>query len=571
MDTLFDLEPPATGRAERTSQRSLDDLGTPLHEVTFCVLDLETTGGHRTDDTITEIGAVKLRGGERLGTFQTMVNPGRAIPPEITVLTGITEAMVTRAPRIETVLPTFLEFLGDAVIVGHNVGFDMAFLNAALTRSGRPKLRTRPVDTLPLARRLLVDEVPNCRLGTLASRLRLPNQPTHRALDDALATADLLHLLLERAGTMGVLGLDDLHLLPKIDQHPQAHKLRLTQDLPREPGIYRFLDGDGRVLYVGKATNLRTRVRSYFSGDRRKKVAQLLRETETLEHVVCPGPLEAEVLEVRLIHEHQPRFNRQGKTWSKYAYLKLTLNERFPRLSVVKNPKDDGALYLGPLPSRRFATRVAEAIETVVPLRRCTKKPRSRPGATRPGPCASSQLGVSSCPCSGEIGEQDYARIVERLAVALTDRHDLLLDPLRDRMHQLAMAERFEEAADVRDRAAALAAALKRQLRTEGLRRAGRVVIEMPGRGHAELLDGRLVRSWADDGALPLGRGGEPVAPIEGPLPRHAADEVLCIAGWLDQQADRVRLVHCDGALASPLPRIDTFEPAKGITRRRDG
>ncbi|MDG2113834.1 MAG: exonuclease domain-containing protein, partial [Actinomycetota bacterium] len=261
MDTLFDLGP-ASGPAPQLHQRSLDDLGTPLHEVTFCILDFETTGGHRTDDTITEVGVVKTRGGERLGTFQTMVNPGRAIPPEITVLTGITEAMVMRAPRIETVLPSLLEFLGDAVIVGHNVAFDMAFLNAALERSDRPRITARPIDTLALARRLIRDEVPNCRLGTLATRLRLPNQPSHRALDDALATADLLHVLLERAGTMGVLGLDDLYQLPKIEQHPQAHKLALTQSLPRDPGVYSFLDRDRRVLYVGKATNLRTRVRS---------------------------------------------------------------------------------------------------------------------------------------------------------------------------------------------------------------------------------------------------------------------------------------------------------------------
>jgi DNA polymerase III subunit epsilon len=115
-------------------QRSFDDLGTPLRDVTFCVLDLETTGGSPNECFITEIGAVKVRGGDCLGTFQTLVNPGQAIPPEITVLTGITQAMVTRAPRIESVLPTFLEFIGDAVVVGHNVRFDLGFLGAALTR-----------------------------------------------------------------------------------------------------------------------------------------------------------------------------------------------------------------------------------------------------------------------------------------------------------------------------------------------------------------------------------------------------------------------------------------------------
>src|SRR4029077_20609241 len=98
----------------------------------------------------------------------------------------------------------------------------------------------------------------------------------------------------------------------------------------RCPGVYLFRDRGGRVLYVGKASNLRARVRSYFSGDTRRKVGQLLRETHAIDHVVCPSPIDAAVREVRLIHQLQPRFNRQAKTWSRYAYLKLTLNEPFP-------------------------------------------------------------------------------------------------------------------------------------------------------------------------------------------------------------------------------------------------
>ncbi|MEO7372143.1 MAG: exonuclease domain-containing protein, partial [Ilumatobacteraceae bacterium] len=117
-------------RTAAGGQRSFDDLGTPLADVTFCVLDIETTGSDRSTDLITEIGMVKVRAGECLGTLQSLVNPGRAIPPMITVLTGISESMVVRAPPIEAVLPTMIEFLGGAVVVGHNVGFDMAFINA---------------------------------------------------------------------------------------------------------------------------------------------------------------------------------------------------------------------------------------------------------------------------------------------------------------------------------------------------------------------------------------------------------------------------------------------------------
>nr|MBA3655561.1 endonuclease [Actinomycetota bacterium] len=258
-------------------QRSFDDLGAPLYDVTFVVLDLETTGGSAATDAITEVGAAKYRGGECLGTFATLVNPGREIPPSITYLTGITEAMVLPAPRIEEVLPAFLEFAGDAVLVGHNVRFDMSFLQAAMRATNRPRIANRVVDTCALARRLVSDEVPNCKLATLAEHFRTSHKPTHRALDDTLATAELLHALLERAGRLGVTALDDLIDLPSVKGHPQVAKLKLTAGLPRAPGVYIFRDAGGRPLYVGKAVDLRRRVRSYFTGDGRRKVGQLLR------------------------------------------------------------------------------------------------------------------------------------------------------------------------------------------------------------------------------------------------------------------------------------------------------
>jgi len=533
-------------------QRSFEDLGVPLSETTFCVVDVETTGGSALDGAITEVGAVKLRGGDCLGTLQTLVNPGMAIPPEITVLTGITEAMVLPAPRMDEVLPSFLEFLGDAVLVGHNVRYDIGFLNAALARAGRSRLSNQVVDTCSLARRLVRDEVPNCRLGTLAAQLRLGHRPTHRALDDALATGDLLHVLLERAGSLGVLGLDDLLQLPTLQGSAELNKLRLTTRLPRLPGVYLFRGRGGRVLYVGKATNLRARVRSYFSTEQRRKVTQLLREMESVDHIVCAGPLEASVLEVRLIHQHLPPFNRRSKTWRRYAYLKLTLDERFPRLSVVRKVRDgDGALYLGPLPSAGAARLLAEAIETAVPIRRCTAKPPRQP---RPAPCAPAQLGVSMCPCSGQVSEIEYRNMVQRLVRGLTTEPALLLDPLADRMNALASVERFEEAADTRDRAAALARALLRQRRLEALRRSGRLEVEDADGRRVVLAAGRLL-----DGPLFASVSEETME--QGPLPRELADEVSCVAAWLDAEATRLRLVACEGELASPLPRLPSYEP----------
>jgi DNA polymerase-3 subunit epsilon len=538
-------------------QRSFDDMGTPLCDVTFVVVDLETTGGSAASCEITEVGAVKLRGGECLGTFQTLVNPGAAIPPEITYLTGITQAMVLPAPRIAEVLPALLEFIGtDAVVVGHNVRFDLSFLAAAARAGGRDKLANAVVDTCGLARRLVRDEVPNCKLSTLAQHFRVGHRPTHRALDDALATGEVLHCLLERAGSHGVLALDDLLALPTVKGHPQLAKLKLATGLPRKPGVYVFRDAGGRPLYVGKAVDLRRRVRSYFSGDDRRKVGRLLREVNRIDHVVCSGELEASVLEVRMIHELRPRYNRQAKLWPKYAYLKLTLDERFPRLSVVRVPKPgDGCLYLGPLSSTGTARVVAEAIEEAVPIRRCTAKPGRAP---RAGACLPAQLGVAACPCAGLVSEEEYGEIVARVVRGLTEDPQELLAPLGSKMRALAEAHRFEEAADVRNRASALSRALLRQRRLDALRDAGRLALEVEG-GRAIVEHGRLVATWTGEGEPAPSLLSE--QPPVGPLPKELADEVSCVAAYLEQRAARVRLVSCDGTLAWPLPRLPTFEP----------
>ncbi|MSV68907.1 MAG: DEDD exonuclease domain-containing protein, partial [Actinobacteria bacterium] len=407
-------------------QRSFDHLGTPLSEVTFVVIDLETTGTSPDSCAITEIGAVRYRGGERVATFQTLINPGSPIPPFITVLTGITEAMVYPAPPIGEVIPALLEFIGGAVLVGHNLRFDTSFIDAALVADGRERLPNRRVDTLGLARRLLRDEVPDMKLGTLARHLRVEETPNHRALADAQATAEVLHSLLERAATLGVLGLDDLIELPKIRAHPSASKLKLTAQLPRQPGVYIFRNRKNEVLYVGKATNLRSRVRSYFGGDTRAKVPQLLKELERIDHIVCSDPLEAEIHELRLIRRHDPHYNRVGKGWRRYTYLKLTVAERFPRLLVTAEATADGSVYLGPFRSRAIATEIKEAIESSVPLRRCTQRISRNAVISVDTPCSPAQLGVAACPCRAETSEDDYRAIVERAVLALRSDHTAL-------------------------------------------------------------------------------------------------------------------------------------------------
>ncbi|MCC5953016.1 MAG: DEDD exonuclease domain-containing protein [Acidimicrobiia bacterium] len=581
--------PPVEARQDRTdTQRSFDELGTPLYDVTFCVVDLETTGGSPKGDAITEIGAVRLRGGECLGTFQTLVNPGCPIPPSITVLTGITEAMVFPAPPLDEVLPALMEFIGDAVIVGHNVRFDVGFLDAALTARGRPPLTNRRVDTCALARRLVRDEVRDCKLGTLARHFRLRTEPTHRALDDALATGELLHCLLERAATFGVTGLVDLVDLPRMAGHPQGAKLRLTRDLPPRPGVYLFRDRGGRPLYVGKATDLRARVRSYFSSDDRRKVGQLLREAHQIDHRECATSLEAAVVELRWMHALRPRFNRVARDPERYRYVRLTVGEPFPRLSVVRTPDPAKGLHLGPVSSTARARAVVEAIESAVPLRRCTQRLGRLP--TRAQPCTAAQLGASLCPCADPAGVASaYAAAVEAAMAGFGGAHEVFLEPLRRRMATLAGAERFEEAADVRDRAAAVAAVLRRSRQLTSLRASGELVVEDPGAGGARLIGGVLRESWGPDGQTRL-LDPDPPGSAADPSPHHVADgdalllttddsqwvagthevdELVAVARWLEDRAARIRIVACSGTFALPRTPVPTFAIERSAGRLR--
>lgn len=511
-------------------QATFDDLGTPLHDVTFVVFDLETTGGSPTDDAITEIGAVKYRGGEVIGEFATLVNPGREIPPFITVLTGITHAMVVEAPRIEQVLPAFLEFVGDAVLVAHNARFDLGFTRAACDRFGYPRPANHVVDTASLARRLVRSEVRNCKLATLAAHFRAPHQPTHRALDDARATGHVLHAMLERVGTMGVTGLDDLLALPTAKGAPTFHKLRLTERLPRSPGVYLFRDRQGNVIYVGKATNLRARVRSYFYGDTRRTITTMLDELHAVDHIPCATELEASVLEVRLIHTHVPRHNRRSKPPRSHHWLTLSA-EAFPRLVIARTHRPDDPGALGPFRSRRAAEIVQHAIWDAVPIRRCSGKPGSAKG-----PCRFAQLGVALCPCDGSLDEGTYRDAIAPILRAM-DTPEALLDPLAARMRALAATNRFEEAAWLRDRHEALRRCLEWRQAWELLGRAGRVTAR---RGDVTVVidGGRLTTTWIGTHTppLPLPGGVHPTTPPDALV----AEELSLLWKFLTDPATRI-------------------------------
>ncbi|WP_375492481.1 DEDD exonuclease domain-containing protein [uncultured Jatrophihabitans sp.] len=540
---------PGPSRPQRARQLALDELGEPLRTTDFVVVDLETTGGAAGNgDAITEIGAVRVRGGEVLGEFQTLVDPGTSISAFVSVLTGITDVMVTGAPRIGAALPPFLEFARGSVLVAHNAPFDVGFLKAACNQLALPWPGFAVVDTAVLARRVLTrDEVPNCKLATLARFFRATTTPNHRALDDARATVDVLHGLVARLGNLGVHSLPELRAFTAQVTEAQRRKRHLADGLPTGPGVYVFRDARGTPLYVGTSRNLRSRVRQYFvASETRSRMGEMVGLAERVDPIECAHALEAQVRELRLIAAHKPRYNRRSKFPERAVWLKLTA-EAFPRLSIVRERRPDGAAYLGPLRTQRQAEAVRDAIHDAVPLRQCTDKLSVRRIVR--AACVLAGIGRCPAPCEGGIDQQRYAQLAELVAAAWRGDVRPLVEPLERKLTALSAEQRYEDAASLRDRISSVVRACARMQRLAGLYAVDELVAARPdGNGGWELTvvsSGRLVAAghaargvapWPVIDAL---RATADAVDTTRPV---LAEESECILRWLEEPGTRLVL-----------------------------
>jgi DNA polymerase-3 subunit epsilon len=545
-------------------QASFDDLGTHLSRVTFCVVDLETTGGAETD-MITEVGAVKVRGGEVLGEFQTLVNPKAHIPPLIAVLTGITNQMVAAAPGLRQVLPSFLAFAHGTVIVAHNAPFDVSFLRRACEACDYPFPRWPVVDTAALARQILLrDEVPNCRLATLARHFHTAVAPNHRALTDAQATVEVFHGLLERVGNLGVHTIEDLGEFSRRVSPQRRAKRTWAAGLPQVPGVYLFVaeyEEQRHILYVGKSRNIRARVRNYFTAaEKRPRIEEMVRLATGVEAVPCVTQLQADVTELRLIGSHAPRYNRRSKFPERTQWIKIT-DEPFPRLSVVRVVRDDGATYFGPFSRRQAAEDVTLAIYDGFPIRQCTP----RLSTTTPiSACVLAGIGRCSAPCDGTISRDGYREIVEAVRAALsTDARPAVLG-VQARLRRLVDQQRFEEAAMIRRRLEALTRTATRFHRIRSLAACAEIVaarkVELNWEIHV-IRYGRLAgaalatpREVPQAVARAVRATAETVPKPLDPLPAAGIEETERIADWLEQPG--IRLIDITGDWMWPLHAV---------------
>jgi DNA polymerase III subunit epsilon len=559
----------ATGVAGAT-QLSFADVGSfaaeevSLRETTFVVVDLETTGGRTKStetapaDAITEIGAVKVRGGVVLGEFGTLVDPERSIPPQIVQLTGITTAMVSDAPTIDAVLPMFLEFARDAVLVAHNAGFDIGFLRAAAQRCEIAWHRPQVLCTVRLARRVLSrEEAPSVRLASLARLFAAATQPTHRALDDARATVDVLHALIERVGNQGVHTYADLRsYLPDVTP-AQRRKRVLADGLPHRPGVYLFRGPSNEVLYVGTAVDLRRRVGQYFTGaDPRGRMKEMVALAGAVDHVECAHALEAGVRELRMLAAHAPPYNRRSRFPHRWWWVALT-DEAFPRLAVVRAPKHDRAV--GPFRSRADAADTAALLARFTGLRTCTN--RLGRSAWHGPLCVEAE--IAPCPAARDVTATQYAGAVARVAALIDGEDNTALATAVDQVAALAKRCHFESAGRLRDRIGAAVETLWRGQRLRALAALPELVAAAPdGAGGYQLAivrHGQLAAAGNARRGVPpmpvvdaITAAAQAILPSAAPLGGALVEETALIARWLTGPGVRIVRVADEG-WASPL------------------
>ena len=468
-----------------------------LEDATFVVFDLETTGLRPGSARPCEFGAVRVRRLELEERFETLANPGARLAPAIAALTGLRDEQLRRAPPVAAAVRRFLAFTGDAVLVAHNARFDMAFLDHETARLTGSRVVATVVDTVGLARRLLGRQPAN--LAALSYRFATDARPCHRALPDAEATAEILLCLIGMAQERGARTVADLVELSATKPRRVHRKRSLAFGAPQRPGVYLFRDVHDQVLYVGRARDLRARLRSYFRSERqRPAVEAALAALARVEWRVLGSELEAALEELRLIRELRPPANARSARPDRHLYLR----RRGDSVVCSSQPSE-----LGPLTSRKRAQLAARALQGV------------------------------------EWETLDDA-----------------VPKLRAKLKRLALDLRFEDAARLRDRIAALEEAAREIRRMQQLRQMG-VCLVVPGEREGSkraffVAKGQIVcaRPYFGQHGVEWRAGLAAVERAEPTLAPEAADELRLVASFIRRpppELEVVRLAHLvDGRAA---------------------
>lgn len=548
------------------------DNGPLLRE--FVAIDVETTGLRPVNQRVIEIGAVRFRDGLEVGRFATLLNPHKRIPKAIIALTGIRDADLVDQPEFDAIADELVEFIGASVIAGHNVGFDLGFLDAELKRAGRQPFANERIDTVGLAMRLLPG-VRKPSLDRVAKALGIASRDLHRADVDAELCGKVAMLLVDHARNAGVSDIDIVKAIANSAHRRAKDSIGrgrarldrgLLRDIPKLPGVYLMHDRYDHVIYIGKAKNLRDRVGSYFSQPvgYTRKMDGLLEHLHRIETVVVGSEIEALLLESQLIRRYEPRYNTALRSSERYPYIRIDLTNPWPRMTVVRERPDDGARYFGPYRNTSGAKRTVEFLNDVLPLRTC---PRSFKDARSYGsPCILLDLHKCLGPCTGKVQRHDYRALADDVVTFLEGDESVLFDRLQAGLIVAAEKLDFERAARIRNsiQSAQQIIQVQRQMNDATIHHT--LLLVQPGVGP----DSREImlivegRRWAQITALPgettdaadrLARSWDRYRSVGvPPLDNSAVDENAILNRWIHQHAGHAALVPLGLSMDDEVP-----------------
>jgi DNA polymerase III subunit epsilon len=473
----------------------------------FVALDVETTGLKPSRQRVIEVALVRFRHGQVERSYETLLNPGRSIPEFITRLTTIRNEDVADAPAFGDVADEILEFLGDSLIIGHNVAFDIGFMNAELGRVDREEIVNERLDTMGMAVRFL-RSLRKPSLDRVADAVGLAPRKVHRAGGDARLTGEVAFRLVREAMRQGVTSLDQM----KASSQVRSPRVRddvgrtrsvwdrsLAHAMPKKTGVYLMKNVQGEIVYVGKAKNLRDRVSSYYSQPigYTRKMDGLIEAVKEIDHVVVGSELEALLLESQLIRRYQPRYNTALKRTEHYPYIKVDVTNPWPRVLMAKGIKDDGARYYGPYRSSSSARKTVDVINQVLPLRTCT---RSFKDARSYGkPCIALDLGQCLGPCMGRADHDEYRSSVDAVVDFLDGRDEALNERLLEELQGAALRLDFEKAARLRKDIRSVQSIVEEQARLRDAEELHNLLLVLPSvdEGAREVLVVVRGRLWA--------------------------------------------------------------------------
>lgn len=439
---------------------------TNLSDTTFIVCDVETTGLSPVHNRITEIALIKMKYDEIIDTYTTLLNPGQHIPAGITHLTGITNEDVFDKPSFAEASEEIMNFIRDGgsdevIFTGHNAGFDYSFIRESFARLDEPlNFEFKSLCTCKLARRIL-RKLRSKSLANVAAHFGITQKRKHRAYDDTLTTAKILIEFLEI--------LEDEYEFETIEEVIRFQNTKIftaenkpaalkrvnieLKDIPQDPGVYFMKSSSGENIYIGKAKSLRDRLSSYFRHNENLsfKIKKMLANVRSLEWTITDSELSALILESKMIKKHKPRFNTAIKRFRFHPFLKLDIQNEFPKVDTVYEIENDGAYYYGPFTSRGTIRQIYRNIYDEYSLRKCEDKKIK--ASQKNSNCLYFDIGKCGAPCTFTISKEDYQKEVTKVHnyIIGTGRKSAV-GVIKTLMLVHAENEEYERAALLRDR-----------------------------------------------------------------------------------------------------------------------